>query len=138
VNGHIKTISPILSQSKTVDESSEQWKDGTMGGHEKGRLKGMRDARENRLPCLASKATSWAICHKVGGHDGGWRYLNSHGAAPQCLYYLPAKDEVILPVPGHTKNSKALCSVLQIVIFSHIPMKSYAISVSYCMMFWNT
>lgn len=100
-----------------------------MGGQEKGRLKGMRDARENRLPCLASRATSWAICHKVGGHDGGWRHLNSHGAAPQCLYYLPAKDEVILPAPDHTKNAKALCSVLQIIIFSRIPMKSYVLSV---------
>lgn len=92
----------------------EQWED---------RLKGMRDARENRLSCLASKATSWAICHKVGGHDGGWRHLNSHGAAQQCLYYQPAKDEVILPAPDHTKNVKALCPVLQLIISNHITMK---------------
>lgn len=40
---------------------------------------------------------------------------------PQCLlYYLPAKDEVILLAPDHTKNIKALCPVLQIIISNHI------------------
>lgn len=123
--------SSILSKRETVDESSEQWKDGTVGGQEKGRLKGMGDARENRLPCLASTATSRTICHKVGGHDGGWRHLNSRGAAPTVSILSPSQRWGNIACTrshqksDHTKNIKALCPVLQIIISNHIAMKSF-------------
>lgn len=97
-----KNDSSMLSKRETVHESSEQWKDGTMGGQEKGRLEA-REIRE-RMGFRAWRAEPrhGQFVTRSGTMMEDGDILTPMEQPPQCLlYYLSAKDEVILLAPDH-------------------------------------